>query len=776
MKRQCDVDAGTLLIVAPLGKDAELAINVLQENGIAARACASVREAAAQVDLGINALIIAEEALVTNEVPVLLDALAKQPPWSDLPLIILTSSGGEEASRRIATTFGTQTNATLLERPLHAVTLVSATRAALRARRRQYQVLDLLQQREAALAGVTDAFAALDRDWRYVYVNETAARYAGMRRDEMIGRKIWDIYPEAVGGTFYQHIMRAVETQRPQSFEQFYDRWNCWLETRVYPAGEAGVAVFRANINERKRQETLMREAERRMHENETVLRLALEAAGAGTFDYHADSREMRLGPRGKQLLGFDSNETPSLSEIIAIVHADDRNKALGALRNALHAGGQPIGIEFRVRRASDHAERWIAATGRALSESAGPAKRCVGTLLDVTERKRAEQSLKDAKSAAEEANRVKDKFLAMISHELRTPLTPVLMTINALQRDPAISDAVRADLDMIHRNIELEALIIDDLLDLTRVAHGKLQLHYDAADIHALLAHALSISASDIGAKQIGVIQDLGAAEHHSWADAARLQQVFWNLIKNAVKFTPSGGEVRISTRNDKEHHLIVEICDTGIGIEPELLPRIFDAFEQGGRSVTSEFGGMGLGLAISKTIVDLHGGSIAAESAGRNRGATFSVTLEAIATSLLDGPVYPLEHKQLSAAARILLVEDHADTARVLQRMLERAGYAVTCAPTIAQARQLAMTKQFDLVISDLGLPDGSGVELMRELNAKERIAGIALSGFGMEEDTAASRAAGFAEHLTKPVDWERLRAAIERVMKPERDLSPA
>lgn len=893
-----------MLIVAPIGKDAELATAVLRENGIFARPCRDLREAAQHVGTETSAIIVAEEALVASEVALLLEVLAKQPAWSDLPLIALTSSASEHISGRIDAIFGAKANVTLLERPLHAVTLVSAARAALRARRRQYEVRDLFQQREAALARVSDAFAALDPEWRYIYVNEVAAARAGLKREEMIGRNIWEVYPQSVGGNFHKHVMRAVETQRPQSFEQFYERWNCWLETRIYPAAEAGVAIFRADITERKRQEQLMREAERKVQESEAVLRLALEAAGAGTFDYRSDSREMRLGARAKQLLGFKIEHEPTLHELIAFLHRDDRGKVLHALLDALRGGGKSIDVEFRMIRPNDGAERWIAATGRALLQGAGVAARCIGTVLDVTERrharealaeserrfrtmadampqlawtakadgnifwynrrwyeytgttpeqmagwgwqtvhdpaqlprvlerwkhslatgepfemvfplrgadgvfrpfltrveplkdseervvqwfgtntdvdelKRTQDALQEAKRAAEDANRAKDRFLAMISHELRTPLTPVLMTIGALQRDSSINDATRADLEVIHRNIELEALLIDDLLDLTRVAHGKLELHNDAVDIHALLSHAISISAADIGAKQLFVIQNLEAAEHHAWADAARLQQVFWNLVKNAVKFTPPGGEVRVNTRNEADHHIVVEVCDTGVGIAPELLPRIFDAFEQGGRAVTSEFGGMGLGLAISKSIIDLHHGSIVAQSGGRDAGATFIVTLQAIATSMLKGPVYSVEPSaSKSAAARILLVEDHEDTARVLSRMLERAGYVVTHAQTIARARQLAARERFDLVISDLGLPDGSGLELMRELHERDRIVGIALSGFGTTEDIAASRAAGFTEHLVKPVDWDRLRVAVERAATAKNsELSPA
>jgi CheY-like chemotaxis protein len=322
---------------------------------------------------------------------------------------------------------------------------------------------------------------------------------------------------------------------------------------------------------------------------------------------------------------------------------------------------------------------------------------------------------------------------------------------------------------------VELEALLIDDLLDLTRIAHGKLELHHDAVDIHGSLEHALTISQADIAEKRLTVRRHFEAAEHHCWADTARIQQVFWNLIKNAVKFTRAGGCIEIRTRNADAHQIVVEIMDDGIGILPKLLPRIFDAFEQGGRMMTSAFGGLGLGLAISKRVIDMHGGSITASSDGAEKGATFTVTLEAMATSLLEAPVVYLPNEPQRGDARILLVEDHADTARVLCRILERAGFRVTHAASIAEARTAAGGETFDLVVSDLGLPDGSGLDLMRSLRAEHGLSGIALSGFGTEDDLAASSAAGFAEHLTKPADWPQLRAAIERLLATRGDNVP-
>ncbi|MGI8819411.1 MAG: ATP-binding protein [Chthoniobacterales bacterium] len=762
---------GAVLIVAPIGKDAVLAAEVLKQAGIGAKACPNLDRAAQSLGDTTTALLLAEEALVAAQLPALLLALQQQPSWSDIPVIVLTSKGGSERmSVQAVDIFGPAGNVTLLERPLHGVTLISTMKVALRARQRQYQVRELIEQRETLLASISDAFSSIDYDWRYTYVNEKVAELAGLPKEKMLGRKVWEIFPDAVGTEFYTLAHEAMENRRAVQGEFFHAPWGRWLDTRIYPT-KGGIVIFRADITPRKEQELLTRETESKLRESEDRLRLATEAAAIGTFDYFPQSGALEFSERAMELFGLPAKARPDYEAYLAAIHPDDRHIAHETVQRVLQPeSGQRYDIEYRTIGISDGQERWIAEKGRAVLDASGHASRFIGTLLDITAQKNAEHALRRAKQEAEEANRAKDRFLAMLSHELRTPLTPVLMTIAALRRQPDLAEELQSDLEVLQRNVELEALLIDDLLDLTRIAHGKLELHNDAVDVHSTLEHALAISAAEL--EQYVVTRRFEAREHHCWADAARLQQVFWNLIKNAVKFTRSGGLIEVRTRNNDAHQIVIEIADNGMGIQSQLLPRIFDAFEQGGRTMTSEYGGLGLGLAISKRVVDLHGGVISGASAGVGQGATFTVTLTAMQTSLLDSAVTYVPSEPLGTAARILLVEDHADTARVLRRILEHGGYQVAHASGVAAARELAGDERFDLVISDVGLPDGSGLDLMRSLRAQHGFAGIALSGFGTEDDLAASRAAGFADHLTKPVDWPQLRSAIERVLASRRD----
>jgi CheY-like chemotaxis protein len=283
---------------------------------------------------------------------------------------------------------------------------------------------------------------------------------------------------------------------------------------------------------------------------------------------------------------------------------------------------------------------------------------------------------------------------------------------------------------------------------------------------LHEVARDAMRVCLPAMEEKEIAMAVELEATRHTILGDPARLQQVFWNLLTNAAKFTPVGGTVSIRSYNEEfegETECVVELSDTGRGIEPELIDGLFDAFEQGGRGVTRRYGGLGLGLAICKGVLDLHGGRISARSEGLGSGTTFTVALATVPAHKAENPA-PLDNTaNAGSAMRILFVEDHEPTAAVLSRLLRRSGHTVEHAPTLAEARRLAGSANFDLVVSDLGLPDGTGLELMEELRATYGLRGIALSGYGMEADLRRSRKAGFVAHLTKPVDIAHLRKTL-------------
>ena len=386
----------------------------------------------------------------------------------------------------------------------------------------------------------------------------------------------------------------------------------------------------------------------------------------------------------------------------------------------------------------------------------------------EVTERELASDKLREAKEIAEAANRSKDRFLAVLSHELRTPLTPVLMTVAALEHDPGLRRDVREEMSMIRRNIELETKLIDDLLDVSRIASGKLELRTEPLDLNGAVLHVCAMCRPQLLDQEIQLTLDLCEDVGFISADPARFEQVLWNVLKNAVKFTPLKGAIRIASKRLSPERVEVRITDTGAGIAADVLPRIFDAFEQGDALITRQFGGLGLGLAISKALVDLHGGSICAESGGAGHGATFIIEVPGIPSPLkVEASDTPAEPERIKTRAlRLLIAEDHADTARSLKIILTQEGFTVTTAGSIASALALAKTQTFDILVSDLGLPDGSGHELMTKIQDIQQLRGIAMSGYGMEEDVRQSLAAGFSEHLVKPVKIPRLIEAILQV----------
>jgi signal transduction histidine kinase/CheY-like chemotaxis protein len=394
--------------------------------------------------------------------------------------------------------------------------------------------------------------------------------------------------------------------------------------------------------------------------------------------------------------------------------------------------------------------------------------KEQIDLLRDLTAAAMTEIALRRTNDELRRSDAAKDRFIAILSHDLRTPLSPALITAAELAEDADLPERYREDVRLVHRNIELEVRMIDSLLDLTRIAGGKLSLHPEAVDAHDLLRASVAMCRTDASAKPVTVRLDLRASRRALRADAGKLQQVACNLLKNAAKFSRPGGEVVVRSLDDGADSLRIEVADRGVGIAPDVLPHVFDAYEQGGKAVTQRFGGLGLGLAICKGIVEAHGGTISAACEGTGRGTTVSVVLPA--AGVADVPAAPAApapaEAPLRPAMRILLVEDHEDSLRAMSRLLRKLDHRVTTATCVGTALEAAAADEFDLLISDVGLPDGTGLDLMKELLARRPIKCIALTGYGMDADVRRTREAGFGRHLTKPVSFPDLQRAIQEM----------
>ena len=401
-----------------------------------------------------------------------------------------------------------------------------------------------------------------------------------------------------------------------------------------------------------------------------------------------------------------------------------------------------------------------------ALRDSSGNIRGYSKVTRDITDQIRGRE-VEAEKIAAEKASKAKDDFLAALSHELRTPLTPALAAANYLASNASkVPSEFVEDLEIIKRNVRLQARLIDDLLDLTRITRGKLQLHLEAVDANAVVREAIEIANSAILSKKLRVSTELDAQKHHVRADSIRLQQIFWNLINNAVKFTPPGGQIAVRTCNDSAAHFCFEITDNGIGIERERLASIFTPFEQADPSVSRQFGGLGLGLAISRHLVDLHHGRIEAESRGRSFGTTFKITLDTLPEDAREASTDSASPKHVPKQLRILLVEDHRDTRHALSRLLTHFGHQTSVADSTQRALQMMASQRFDLVLCDIGLPDGSEYDVISKAKAEGPIKAVAITGFGTDEDIRRSKQAGFDFHLVKPVDFQELRTVLEKV----------
>ena len=607
------------------------------------------------------------------------------------------------------------------------------------------------------------AAVTLTADGMVLYCNSSFARMLKSPLQSVIGSSIQDLVSpsgRALLEALLKHEGSAQGEIELQSVDG--DPLHVYVALNPLPLDEPGEPVrcmVVTDLAEQKRSERIVRD--------EKLARSILDHAAEVMVVCDREGNILRANPEAHLLCGRNPLLEP-FATAFPIELAPGGVRDVRELLDRVLAGERVRGAEASL----DHGRVDLMVSAGALFGAEQEVEGCVITLTDITARRRAEREVQRARAAAEATNEAKDRFLATLSHELRTPLTPVLAVISRLTEDESLAGSLRREIALVRRNVELEARLIDDLLDLTRIGTGKIELERRIVDLHDVVEHAVQTSCgqyAESGRRELEV--HLAAERHHLLGDASRLTQVFWNVLNNAVKFTPDGGKVSVRSRHEPPARIRVEISDTGVGIQPEVLPRIFEAFEQGEPAVTRRFGGLGLGLAISKAILDLHGGTIEVRSDGPEQGTTFSISLPVEPAPV--GPeaspaAEPASSRPPRANLRILLVEDHLDTAVALADLMRLRGHQVQVAATVAAALAAASSAPFDLVVSDLGLPDGSGQELMQQLSRTHGLRGLALSGYGMEVDVRRSREAGFELHLTKPVSLETLEAAIQKVAR--------
>ena len=623
--------------------------------------------------------------------------------------------------------------------------------------------------------------AIYDREWRCTYVNDEAARAMGRAPAAALGCTLDALLPLA-DDSYKRQLRDAVAAGRPVRGDRFDAGLDRWFEDHVHLLPDGVLALSRdvtaeRDAERRSRAEIAARaDAEDALRHSRDVLSLAMRGGAMGAWSRDLTTNTVWWSPELEHIVGLETGAFSQTEDaFFELVHDDDKEMVRQAVGTAIATGTDYI-VDFRFRHAGGE-WRWMEGRGRATYAPDGSPRSLYGIAIDVTARKRTETAVEAARDAAEAANRLKDQFLANLSHELRTPLNAILGYARLLQTDVIAPDKWKQAIAVIERNAVAQNQLVEDLLDMSRITTGT--VHFDPAPIPIapVIRQALDAVGPAAEAKRIEMVLDLDPFAGSVTADAARLQQVFWNLLNNAVKFTRLGG--RVTVRLARNARIVeIAITDTGIGIAPEFLPHVFTPFRQADARFGRQYGGLGLGLAICRQLVELQGGTITATSPGQGEGATFTVHLPACdaadspagrdpdAADAADRPAIG----GLLAGVDILLVDDEADTLMLFKTVLEMHGAHVRPAATAAEALGLAAEWRPRLLVSDLGLPGIDGYALLhaiRSRTAHRTLVAVAVTAFARPDDRARALAAGFQAHISKPVDPAELVRTLAAVL---------
>ncbi|WP_119157634.1 ATP-binding protein [Caldimonas tepidiphila] len=607
------------------------------------------------------------------------------------------------------------------------------------------------------LESISDAFFAIDRGWRFTYLNGEAERLLGHARHEVLGKGVWDVFPDAVGTEFHRNYQRALADGVTVRFEAFYPPHERWYAVTAYPSLE-GLSVYFRDVTETTQAgQTLQRTRER--------LELAQQVARIGTFEWDMLSNAVLWSPELEALYGLrPGGFGGTYAAWAASVHPDDLREAEERIREALSSRG----FEGEWRAVwPDGSVRWLAGRGQVFTDEAGRPQRMVGVNIDITERKRAEEALRAA-------DRRKDEFLATLAHELRNPLAPVRTGLQILRLSPPGAPPAATAIETMDRQVTHMVRLIDDLLDVSRISRGKIELKCERLALRSVLDHAVEASRPCIDAGRHELRLRVPAEPLYLHADLTRLAQVVGNLLNNAAKYTPDGGCIELAAAREGDE-AVIRVRDNGMGIPPEMLPQVFEMFTQIGRTLDQAQGGLGIGLSISQSLVEMHGGRIEAQSAGIGQGAVFTVRLPlAQDPRARSGAAGARQDASRDGRRKVLVVDDNTDAADTLAMMLDLLGHDTRTAHGGPAALALAREFAPDIVFCDIGMPGMNGYEVARRYRDDPALAPallVALTGWGSEDDKRRATEAGFDFHLTKPADLALVQDLIARGGTPGR-----
>jgi signal transduction histidine kinase len=615
------------------------------------------------------------------------------------------------------------------------------------------------------IESVPDSLLAVRDDWRISHMNAGPAQRAGFDRASMIGQELWTTFPNLVGTPFEKTLRRAMLDRTSARVEDLYPSLQRWFAVEIRPLASGGLAIYVRDTTERV-------EADRRLRQSESMLAEAQRVARLGSWSWDFAAGKLTWSDEHYRLFGLEPGSDVSADWAIDHIHPDDRERLL-AMREQVQR--EPRVFKFNWRGVLPSGEvRHMQSVGHVEVDAAGVSARAFGITQDVTERETLLASERRAREDAEHAARVRDDFLATLSHELRSPLSAILSWADLIRAAPTEHERVERGLEIIARNARTQAQLVGDLLDLSRIASGKLRLDVQRVAVPEIVEAAVDAMrplAESRGVRLTTLIESITQPVH---GDASRLQQVFANLISNAVKFTPEGGHVQVVVSRVNSH-LEVAISDDGKGIEPAFLPHVFERFRQADASAAREHGGLGIGLALVKEIVELHGGTVIARSDGLGRGATFAVRLPIAILASTEGELrlHPRVPAALSlldlktprlTGLRVLVVEDEVDSLEVMRQVLTDQQAVVTAVRTADDALAMLDAHTFDAVLSDIGLPRRDGYELISEARQRgHKLPAAAVTAFARSEDRTRALLAGFQAHIAKPLEVAELVATV-------------
>lgn len=771
-----------VLLLAPTARDAATSRGFLEAAGVPCGICASIEQVSLEAELGAGAAVVTAEALLGDRTGRLAGWLAAQPPWSDFPLIVLTPPGAE--SPKFLETLGAVGHMTLMKRPVQISALVSAARTALRDRQRQYMVRDLLTERQQAaealraereryrvtLSSIGDAVIATDIEGRVTFLNRVAEELTCWDANAARGRPLEEVFRivnESTRQPVENPARRALEDGKVVGLANHTvllarDGSEWPLDDSAAPirdesgAVAGAVLVFR-EISARKAAEKQIRQAAEANAKFHAMFEQGAQFAGLLTLQ----GTVVEANRLSLTACGFTRDDV--VGKPFWECGWWNRSESLmGLVRSACAQAAE--GRLFRTETnyfVADGSERFVDLTLAPVTDDSGRILFLTATGTDITDRRAMEQALRDA-------DRKKDDFIALLAHELRNPLAPIRNGLQVLRLARGDAGAVERARDMMDRQLSHMVRLIDDLLDISRISRNKMELRRSRVLLADVVASAVETARPVIDAEGHELNVSLPQRAISLDADLTRLAQVFSNLLTNSAKYTVRGGQLWLTAVRRGEE-VVVTVRDTGIGIPPESLAKIFDMFSQVDRPTERSAGGLGIGLALVKGLVEMHGGTVTAASQGEGKGSTFTITLPILADNSESGVVPASDKGQAAPGQRILVVDDNRDGAESLAMMLGLLGNEVQTANDGLQAVEQAEAFRPDVILMDVGMPRLNGLDATRRIREHawgKAVTVIALTGWGQESDKERSREAGCDGHLVKPVslpDLQKLLAEL-------------